>query len=296
MATDSKPVSRDPAKPAAYFMKLATLEKAGLRSVAGLKGRNILTSRARRHLRLAMALYSAGEPIKVCHDHLDRAATALVESLLGSVSSPIQGVPNFDAYVEVFCAAWLEGRGAEIATAFRGARFEDIKPWQQATLESLCVAFEGGRLPARAAGPSDAEYGPLFWEALACIGARDRSGFGPTLDAYLAREYAPVAERAARYELNTANVMYAGRWTLFAAASLQLMGEMPTLSAHALRYCPVALVDAAPAAAGAQKVPAKTAVAANSRVRAPLATQGPATKAPSAARKNPASKRTVRGG
>lgn len=121
------------------------------------------------------------------------------------------------------------------------SEFVDIKPWQQLALNGLCAALTGQPVKAPTTLPerADKEYQSLFWRVLEAM-SRGEGSFGPALERYLLDEYAPVAERNARYELNSKNIMCCGKWTLFPAAVCQVMGTAPALDQRTALYAPLA--------------------------------------------------------
>lgn len=239
----SEPTVRDPARPRAHYLKAAALEQQALRLTARLKATpSLLVSRSGSQLRIASAKYSAGESRRECLVHLAKSATLLIDSFRASVDRPILGIPGFDTYAEAVCAAALSGMAADMETAFGAARFVDIKPWQRAALEALCAALAGRPVSVPRpvpAGPSK-EYQELFWAALAAV-SKDDSSFAAALERYLLEEYAPVADRNARYELGSKNIMYCGKWTLLPAALCEIKGVTPALPPRAAAYAPMDL-------------------------------------------------------
>jgi hypothetical protein len=231
--------ARDSLKPSAYFLKLSELEAKALRSDSRRKSTGVGILMTKRHLTMANAIYSAGIPVKACVTHLNSAAECLTTALHGSIERPILGIPSFDIYVEAASAAYLTGHLTEMESAFKRSQFKNIERWQHVALLGVFNAFSELPIPRAELTGADLEYQSLFRKLLQAVSKRHSTAFGPSLESYLGKEYGPVAERAARYQLKTKNSMYPGRWTFFAAACCHAMKQVPRISATCSHYLPI---------------------------------------------------------
>jgi len=238
------PVPRDPAKPSHYFMRLADVVKREVEKALKADPDPTLFYFAKRHLRIAFALYSAGVPAKDCRPYLAAAADHFIAMLTASQREPLGGIPNMHPFLDSLSAAALSDRIDPCLGALRTAHIIDVKPWQSALLGLFSDAVQATKssinIDLSGAPPV---FGPTLGAVLDAVRLRDAETFKTSLQSYLVKQWAPAADRAARDDLKTTPVDYVGKWALHATAACRLMGGVPQLSAKALQYVMVDLVD-----------------------------------------------------
>jgi hypothetical protein len=236
---------RDPAKTPAYFMKVARLYRGAIAAAIKLDSSAVLTTIADYHLHVARALYSAGAPINECVSELASAAEFFERDLAANAESPLSGISNLAPYLEYLSAARLSDRFERFEKRLRNAPMTGVPAWQQSVL-SLTVAAFGSQTKLAtplAKNGADPMFGPRFTDVFLAVLERDHSGFPGKLELYLTKDWGPRLDRGAKEDMSSTPASYTGKWLFFSAALCAVMGDVPALSAKAMQYVPVELIE-----------------------------------------------------
>jgi hypothetical protein len=198
-------------------------------------------------LRIARALYSAGEPVAVCKPWLDEAAKDYLRFVEGKAYK-FDAIGNIEEwYLERFPAAFLVGRAPEVVHAFRRCTFDKpLAPWEKCLLHRLCAVLVGEPVVLEPKEVVDLQKRVKIWVSLPrlfqAVSDKDRSTFADALEEYLVKARGPGSDKSAKVAQKRTNPEYAGKWCFLAAAMCQIMGEVPEISKKAQSYIPVDLL------------------------------------------------------
>jgi Domain of unknown function (DUF1911) len=236
---------RDPAKPVEYYEALVALEERSIDYSLNKKAPVLFRSIADKSLRIARALYSAGEPVVKCRHWLENAGNYEARFLREGVNFKLIGLGDLGGYLERFSSASLAGRAGDVVDAFRQCTVEGIGLWEKGIMDHFCAVLTSETyVPTKdeteALQKRLASYQclPAIFHA---VEKRDQNSFARALEDYLVKLWGPSADRAARRELKSADPIYTGTWSFFSVALCDLIGFMPDLSKKAKKHVPVDL-------------------------------------------------------
>jgi hypothetical protein len=240
---------RDPAKPVSYYREFIEQQEALIRNALEKDAPILFFNVSNYCFRIAVAAYSAGDPVPQCLHWFGETASFRVRAIAEGRGYKFVGYGTIEDYLELYAGAFLAAKARELIRAFRRSAFERPPAAAQTSLmNQFCAVLEGElavECPIEEEGlkqhnPQWALLPPLFRSAA----GRDLRSFGPALEQYLAKSWAPSVERWAKSALKSKTSEYCGKWCLLSAALCKIAGDVPAISQKTRKYIPDELVKA----------------------------------------------------
>lgn len=196
---------------------------------------------------IALALYSAGQPVSECRRALSEAVDWRLRFLEASgYRLEEYGLANED--LRTFSGAYLLDRQREMVEAHQRTKFDtNPVPGLIDLMEMYGALLLGESLEKKKVDEKSLKKVAADWLTLIplfqSVARRDQGDFAAKLENYLASswdKYAAGLKRAAK----NPSPIYFGTWNLLSAALSKAMGSVPELSKKTRPYLPLELVTA----------------------------------------------------
>jgi hypothetical protein len=210
----------------------------------------LFASVAPKCVRMGLILYSTGAEILQARAWFEKAADYQLRFICEGKQYQFGGKGSIDNYLELYSAAHLVDKSAELIAALKKCTYTDKDDaggyrWVSRLIDQFCDVLLGQqvetddtqiaqlqRMDARVAAL------PILFSEV----SKRSDAAGPALEKYLATHWGPALEKIGKKELKAPKPEYAGKWCLLAAAMCKQLGRTPTLSDKAMRYLPADLL------------------------------------------------------
>lgn len=236
---------RDPATSLERYEECIELLQENVK-VSLEKGPALFAQVAEYYVRIARATYSAGKSAKECKNHLESSAKYQLRFFRETLAGKMNGIGDFERYLEWFAASDLTGNAQQVVNAFRSLSVSGTRPWQDSLIKQLGAVFSGEPVVWAKKQSEEVravkEYAalPSLFQAVSDGNVNE---LGTALEAFLTTSWGPLADRRAKGDLKLPYPAYAGKWSFFSAAICRRIGQVPQLSKKAKEYVPADVLE-----------------------------------------------------